>query len=260
MYGDYGGLKKQLNKMDTLPINLIVFATTMGHEGRHTYGKVIDTLFSQLDPQLFANKVLHLKSREEELDIAVEIKDFCSEKNIRVIESKEEIVHHSENHLNHSAGYFKDIYKVYSDLELRKQKYSFWFEDDWLLNINSIDLEQALRESLDFLDDNPNQLCVRFNRSEKFDEPEGECLKKTENIFTQTENYSQYAPCFTFQPNVNRTSEFFLAWKTLQQHLHKLGSYHCELMATHLLREGFSNSKTPFSFFDPEKIYSQHIG
>ena len=246
--------------MDTLPLNLIVFATTMGHEGRHTYDKVIDTLFSQLDPKLFANKVMHLKIREAEEDTAEQIEKFCERNDIRVIKSSDKLVHHSEDHLCHSAGYFKDIYKAYSDLELRKQKYSLWFEDDWLLNIKSIKLHEALRESLDFLDDNPNQLCVRFNRAEKFDGPEGESLKKTENIFTQTENYSEYAPCFTFQPNINRTSEFFLAWKTLQQHLHKLGSYHCELMATHLLREGFSNSETPFSFFDPEKIYSQHIG
>ena len=246
--------------MQTLPLNLIVFSTTMGHGGRHTYDKVIDTLFSQVDPQLFANKVMHLKIREGEGHIAEKIEKFCKTNDIRVIESSEQVVHHSENHLCHSAGYFKDIYKAYSDLELRKQKYSLWLEDDWLFRTNSIDLEEVFADSLDFLDSNPNQLCIRFNSAEKFDEPEGECLKKTENIFTQTENYSEYAPCFTFQPNINRTSEFFLAWKTLQQHLHKLGSYHCELMATHLLREGFSNSETPFSFFDPEKIYSQHIG
>jgi hypothetical protein len=60
------------------------------------------------------------------------------------------MVHWSENHSSHSAGYFKDIYKAYSDLELRKQKYSFWLEDDWLLSLKSVSLKEAFKESLDF--------------------------------------------------------------------------------------------------------------
>ena len=245
--------------MSPLPINLIVFSTTMGHGGRYTYKECIRDLFGQFDPSLFSNKILHLKSRSKEEEKAEEIKNFCDKLDIRVIETKEDIVHHSQNHLSHSAGYFKDIYKAYSDLELRKQKYSFWLEDDWLLKTNSISLEDAFKDSLSFLDENPDQLCVRFNGGEEFGEPEGEFLIENDNIFTQAINYTQYGPTFTFQPNISRTNEIFIAWKAAQDHLDKLGSYHCELMSGDLLKAA-TNSKTPFSFFNTQKLYSNHIG
>ena len=245
--------------MSPLPINLIVFSTTMGHGGRYTYKECIRDLFGQFDPSLFSNKILHLKSRSKEEEKAEEIKNFCDKLDIRVIETKEDIVHHSQNHLSHSAGYFKDIYKAYSDLELRKQKYSFWLEDDWLLKTNSISLEDVFKDSLSFLDENPDQLCVRFNRGEEFGELEGEFLIENDNIFTQAINYTQYGPTFTCQPNISRTNEIFIAWKAAQNHLDKLGSYHCELMSGDLLKAA-TNSKTPFSFFNTHKLYSNHIG
>jgi hypothetical protein len=241
------------------PLNLIIFSTTMGHGGKHTYKESIDKLFNQFDPNLFSCKILHLKSREGEEAIADEIKSFCSNKNIRVIETKEDIVHHSENHLSHSAGYFKDIYTAYSDLEVRKNKYSLWLEDDWLFEIKDTSLEGAFKESIEFLDQNPDQLCIRFNRGEKFSEPDGGFLIESENIFTQSINYTKYGPTFTFQPNISRTNEIFISWKMAQQYLDKLGSYHCELMSGDLLKNT-TNSDTPFSFFNPHKIYSNHIG
>ena len=245
--------------MSTLPVNLIVFSTTMGHGGKHTYEEAINDLFCKFDPNLFANRVLHLKSREGEEDVSENVKSFCADVKIRVIESKEDVVHWSEDHSSHSAGYFKDIYKAYSDLELRKQKYSFWLEDDWLLKADSISLEDVFKESLDFLDKNPDQLCVRFNGGKEFGEPEGEFLVENDNVFTQAINYTQYGPTFTFQPNINRTNEIFVAWKAAQNYLDKLGSYHCELMSGDLLK-GATNSKTPFSFFNTHKLYSKHIG
>ena len=244
--------------MSTLPVNLIIFSTTMGHGGRHTYKETINSLFNQIDPNIFANKVLHLKSRNEEEDIAAEIKEFCNEKNIRAIESKEEIVHHSENHLCHSAGYFKDIYTAYSDLDLRKQKYSFWLEDDWILNPRVISLGTIFKQSLDFLNENPDQLCVRFNGAKDFEKAK-KSIKRSHNFFTQDLNYTEYGPTFTFQPNINRTNEIFIAWKAAQTYLDKLDKVHCELMSGELLKQ-LTNTRTPFSFFNPKKIYSEHIG
>ena len=132
------------------------------------------------------------------------IKSFCSNLDIRVIETKENIVHHSENHLTHSAGYFKDIFKTYSDPIIREQKYSFWLEDDELIQTNKITLEDAFRKSIDFLEDNPRQICVRFNRAKKFKDDDLPYLVEDDNILTQAINYTQYGPTFTFQPNINR--------------------------------------------------------
>ena len=230
----------------------------MGHGGQHTYSDVIEDLFKKVDPNLFSNKVLHLKTRDEEESVADKIKSFCCVYGIRVIETKESIVHHSENHLSHSAGYFKDIYKAYSDQEVRKQKYSLWLEDDWLIN-SKISLNEVLEESLEFLDNNPDQLCVRFNRGKEYGPPDGDHNNETGDILTQAINYTQYGPTFTFQPNISRTNEIFIAWKAAQQYLVKLGSYHCELMSGDLLKP-MSNSNTPFSFFNPKKLYSEHIG
>ncbi len=215
--------------MDKLPLNLIVFATTMGHQGDHnnpagdTYETTISNLFSQIDPSLFQNKIMHLKVRSEEKEKAEEIKDFCRSKDIRVIESHEDIVHHFKDSLSHAAGYFKDIYKAYSDIEVRKTKYSLWLEDDWLIRLNQIKLEDVFLESINFLDDNPDQLCVRYNLPDDsvwgFRKPKGNYFSESGNILTQAEDYSKYGPCFTFQPHINRTTEIFLAWKTMQTYL-----------------------------------------
>jgi len=245
--------------MNPLSLNLIIFCTTMGHAGRHTYKDCINNLYDKVNKNIFKNRLLHLKTREGEEKTAEEIKNFCEDKNIRVIETIENIVHHSENHQTHSAGYFKDIYKAYSDLDIRKEKYSFWLEDDELLQASSLPLEDAIKKSIVFLDNNPDQLCVRFNRAEEFKDPDGEFLTENENIFTQSINYTQYGPTFTFQPNINRTNEIFIAWKSAQNYLDKLGSYHCELMSGDLLK-GLTNSKTPFSFFNTNKVYSKTIG
>ena len=50
-----------------------------------------------------------------------------------------------------------------------------------------------------------------------------------------------------------------MAWKGAQRYLDKLGMVHCEIMSGQLLKQ-LSNSPTPFSFFNPNKIYSNHIG
>ena len=42
--------------MSKLPLNLIVFCTTMGHGGRHTYKDGIINLYDKIDSNLFANK------------------------------------------------------------------------------------------------------------------------------------------------------------------------------------------------------------
>jgi len=245
--------------MSTLPVNLIVFCTTMGHGGKHTYQDCLNNLYEKIDHSLFKNRILHLKSRDGEESIAEEIKSFCSDLDIRVIETKENIVHHSENHLTHSAGYFKDIFKSYSDPIIREQKYSFWLEDDELIQTNQITLEDAFRKSIDFLENNPRQICVRFNRAEEFKDDDLPYLVEDDHILTQAIHYTQYGPTFTFQPNINRTDQIFTAWKEAQKHLDKLGKIHCEILSGYLLKK-MTDCETPFSFFNPKQVYSKTIG
>ena len=198
--------------MDTLPLNLIVFATTMGHDGKHTYKETLDSLFDQIDPEKFENRLLHLKVRSGEESIAAEIESFCEKNEVRVIQTSADLVYHAADHQNHSSEYFKDIFKAYSDPKLRKTKYSLWLEDDSPLTIRNKELIDGFQESIEFLDDNPDQLCVTFNRAKDFQEPQGEHTVDNENIFTQTKNYTQRGPAFHFQPNINRTVEIFLAF------------------------------------------------
>jgi hypothetical protein len=239
-------------------MNLVIFCTTMGHGGRDTYEETITSISDQAE-SLFSRKVLHLKTKPNQEDKAEEIKTFCSKFDIEVIETKADVVHHSNNHQIHSAEYFKDVFKVYSHPSFRKEEYSFWLEDDWVIKENGKKMIDACLESMHFLDENPDQLCVRFNSEKDF----GPCNKDhfidSGDIFTQGKNYTHYGPTFTFQPNISRTKEIYVAWKSGQRYLDQLANYHCELMSGDLLKN-LTESTTPFSFYNPEKIYSQHIG
>ena len=46
----------------------------MGHGSRHTYKQTIDSLYSKIDLNLFANKIIHVKIRNKEENIFLEIK------------------------------------------------------------------------------------------------------------------------------------------------------------------------------------------
>ena len=244
--------------MSILPLNLVIFSTTMGHGGRHTYKETVESLLDQIDSSIFKNKVLHLKSREGEENIGDQIKSFCSDLDIRVIETKEDIVHHTESHNSHSAGYYKDIFKAYSDPEIKKEKYTLWLEDDWVIK-SKLCLEDVFKESIEFLEENPNQICVRFNDDINQNIDCLNSLKEKGNLYTQAINYSIWGPTFTFQPNINRTEQIYNAWERGQKYLDSLGKYHCELLSGGLLRL-FTDSAVPYSFFDPKKIHAKHIG
>lgn len=239
-------------------MNLIVFCTTMGHGTRHTYSKTINSILKQAD-KIITNRILHLKTLPDQEDKANEIKDFCAKNSIQVIETKAGLVHHSVNHQVHSAEYFKDIFKVYSDSKIRKEEFSLWLEDDWIIKENGKKFLDACNESLEFLKSNPDQLCVRFNSAADFLKCQQDHFIADNDIFTQGKQYTQWGPTFTFQPNISRTKEIYAAWKAAQKHLDMLGQYHCELMSGDILKN-FSESDTPFSFYNPEKIYAEHIG
>tara|TARA_R100000742_G_C4279556_1_gene104478 strand:- start:8608 stop:9303 length:696 start_codon:yes stop_codon:yes gene_type:complete len=231
----------------------------MGHAGRHTYKDCINNLYDKVDKNIFKNRLLHLKTREGEEKIAEEIKTFCEDRDIRVLETIENIVHHSENHLTHSAGYFKDIYKSYSDPKIKKEKYSFWVEDDELLQTSGIELADAIKKSIDFLEKNPDTICVRFNRAKDFGEPDSDFLIEDDDIFTQSIISTENGPTFTFQPNINVTEIVLDTWEEAQMYLEDLDTYHCEIVSGGLLKKR-TNSKTPFSFFNTNKVYSKTIG
>jgi len=243
-------------------MNLIIFCTTMGHSGRYTHEETIRSILSQgkgLFDSQFSNKIVHLKTKPDQIEKAIEIKKFCDNVGFEVVETIANVVHHSENHQHHSAEYFKDIFKVYSIPKVRLQEYSLWLEDDWIIKENGKSFYDACMESIYFLDHNPDQLCVRFNSATDFLKCEQDHFVEDNDIFTQGKQYTQWGPTFTFQPNISRTKEIYAAWKAAQKHLDMLGQYHCELMSGDLLKN-FSESETPFSFYNPEKIYAEHIG
>jgi len=254
----------------SLPLNVIIFATTMpkqcygDNDNKYTYDKTIDSLFSKVDKNTFKNKILHLKSRPEDEKIAKTIKDFCKLSDVKVIETINEVKHHSENIANHSAEYFKDIYKAFSDAEIRKQKYTLWLEDDYLFREESLSLYDSFVTAIKYLDQNPDQLTVRYNQSNHTvnaleDYLDKDYHKASEDIFIQGSKYTEWGPTFTFQPNISRSNEIYIAWKAAQNYLANLDEYHCELMSGDILKT-ITESSNPFSFFNPKKIFSEHIG
>lgn len=243
-------------------MNLIVFCTTMGHAGKHTYEQTIDNILSEKNKcfdSLITNKIVHLKTRPDEKDVADKIKKYFNQLGFEVIETISDLVHHSENHLNHSAEYCKDVLKVYSIPKVRNTEYSFWLEDDWIIQSKGVDLSEACRESMSFLDNNPDQLCVRFNSAEDFKHCEKDHFHSHGDIYTQGLRYTPWGGTFTFQPNISRTKEIYIAWKSINTQLDVLDRYHCELLSGDTLKH-LTDSTTPFSFYDPQKIYAQHIG
>lgn len=238
-------------------MNLIVFSTTMGHGGRHTYKHTIESILDATGG-FFGDRYLHLKIRPDEEEIAKEIINFCQRRYFRVLITKASLVHHSQSHADHSMAYFQDIYRIYSHQTVRLSKFSLWLEDDWIIE-SKTNITDLLNTGEDFLNNNPNQLCVRFNGATSFYTEDKDHIKNNSFIFTQGVRYTPFGPTFTFQPNINRTNEVYAAWKAIQNNLGRLGETHCELVSGEIMRK-FTESSTPFSFFNPELAYARHIG
>jgi hypothetical protein len=176
--------------------------------------------------------------------------------------SNGDLVHHSQNHSFWAKEYYKDVFRMVSETVIRKDKYFFWLEDDWILE-NKKDLREIFEESLSFLESDPDTVCVRFiGESELGADKNGwhkDFFLCERDIYKQGPRYTKWGPVHSFQPSILRTEQVFGAWHLAIKNLHILDNEHCELVSGKLLNQ-FSTSNTPFSFYNKELIHSRHIG
>lgn len=243
-----------------MDINLVLFSTTQGHKGRDTYQETASSLFSKIDRSFFKGAFAHIKNTDQKK--CDEMVANYSDMGIRTFVSNGQLVHHSQNHAFWSKEYYKDVFRMVSESVIRKEKYFFWLEDDWVLR-NKKDLREIFEESLNFLEDDPDTICVRFLSESEVTDDRPDWFKdifhEKGEIFKQGLKFTKWGPVHPFGPSILKTEQVFGAWNLVMRNMHILDYEHCELVATQILKQ-FSTSTTPFAFYNKDLIYSHHIG
>jgi hypothetical protein len=101
-------------------------------------------------------------------------------------------------------------------------------------------------------------MTLRINSKSTQDFNEGQVIRKRDYIL-QNVNFTQYGPCFTFQPNISRSRDLWLGWRTILANNDRVGHLHIELKSG-MGMKALCDSQTPFGFFDFNSIKSIHIG
>jgi len=244
-------------------ISLVIFSTTMGHKGRMTHKETLRDLSSKISFARFdGGTFAHIKSMDDRVKSEM-IKDF-NEYGVKSIITPGNLVHHSQDHAAWSKEYYNDVFTMVSQDEIRRTKYFFWLEDDWVLRLKEIDLIAALNRGINFLDKNPNMICVRFLSESELvkDHPEGffqDYERVDGDIFRQGLKWTKWGPTHPFGPSILRTEQVYGSWRLVIENPRLLDHEHCELVSGRALRL-FTTDEKPFCFFDPEKVYAHHIG
>ncbi|MEY4371023.1 MAG: hypothetical protein RIQ48_739 [Pseudomonadota bacterium] len=236
-------------------INLVLFTSTKGHFGnKQIYQRTIEDLFSKIDPNFFF-KFAHIKVSPNEEKIAEEMQTFLSSLNFLVDKTIGNWSH--SDHQSHAIGYTQDIIKSFSNDQLHKQQFSLWLEDDWLFNIKKNNLEYYINYAVEQLKINKDLLCFRFNH-EIHEVDENNNINK-DIYYLQTDKSTPYGSTFTFQPNITRTRDVWLAYKFISKYWDNIKNMHIELQSGWGLKHLTSNPNH-FAFFNPQYIDCIHIG
>ena len=161
------------------------------------------------------------------------------------------------DHQSHAVGYTADIIKTFNNNKLHTQQHSLWLEDDWLFNIKQNNLEYYLNYAINELTTNKDLLCFRFNHEIHEVNKDGNLSKDI--YYLQTDKSTPYGSTFTFQPNITRTRDTWLAYKFINQYWEQIKNMHIELQSGWGFKHLTSN-ENHFAFFNPEYIDCTHIG
>lgn len=236
-------------------INLVLFTSTKGHFGnKEIYQKTLEDLFKKIDSNLFF-KFAHIKVSPDEEGVAKEMTEFLLSFGFFVDQTIGSWSHN--DHQSHAVGYTQDIIKSFNNDRLHLQEHSLWLEDDWLFNVKKFDLEYYINYAIKQLKVNKDLLCFRFNH-------EIHEINKDNNInkdiyYIQTDKSTPYGSTFTFQPNITRTRDTWLAYKFINEYWSHIKNMHIELQSGWGFKHLTSISEH-FAFFDPEYINCTHIG
>lgn len=228
---------------------ILLFSTSRGHFGfKNSYEFVVDNLVGKVG---FGLKLAHIKFQEGEEDTLINMGDFLEKKGYAVLRTEGKWKHNS---ISHAEEYFKDQLKLFS---AHAKPYSLLAEDDFVIKTSAKSIEFYLKHGVQFLEDNPQALCVRVNSEP--DRHLNGATKIDDLIYRQDEDRSKWGSTFTFQPTIVRTRDYLFALKLINQNLNLLETTHCELLSGYVFKQ-FSDDKSPFYFFDPDLIWCEHIG
>jgi len=233
----------------------VLYTSTKGHFGqKNLYKFTIERLKEKITFYDEFFKLAHIKVSPGEEELAQEMEDWLYEQGWLTIRSKGEWSH---NNTSHAVGYYKDKLKAFSEPLLHRFKYSIFLEDDWVLNIDESRFYLLFNEALRFLNQRPDALCVRINNEAEEHNPLD--LRVNKFLYCQGLFRNQYGPTFTFQPTIIRTLEWYQALRLINKNLDQLQYKHCEIMSGEAMKN-FSDSVTPFYYFDPKFVSVTHIG
>jgi hypothetical protein len=236
-------------------INLVLFTSTKGHFGnKQIYQKTIKDLFNKIDSNSFF-KFAHIKVSPNEEKIAEEMEEFLLSYKFLVDKTSGNWSH--SDHQSHAVGYTQDIIKAFYNDKLHEQQYSLWLEDDWIFNVKQNNLEHYINYATEQLKLNKDLLCFRFNH--EIHEVNEEANINKDIYYIQTDQSTPYGSTFTFQPNITRTRDTWLAYKFIDQYWEHIKNMHIELQSGWGFKHLTSN-KNHFAFFNPTYIDCTHIG
>lgn len=234
---------------------IVLYTSTKGHFGQKNLFKHTVKRLEQKIP-LFSDffKLAHIKISPGEEEFGGQMANWLFGMGWKV---KFTVGEWNHNNQSHAVGYYKDKLRIFSFPQLHKYKYTLFVEDDWLINVDENRTQILLDGALDFLDHNLDALCVRINNEKE--EPNPADAKVRNFLYCQGLTRNQYGPTFTFQPTIVRTSEWYHSLRLINKNLHILEHKHCEIVSGEAMHN-FSDSFTPFYYFDPKLISATHIG
>lgn len=259
-YGEAFALTNQKLYEDLLvnKLSFIFYSSCRGHFGfKNSYKFTIENFFKEVTMFKRFKKSCHIKYSKEEILELDKIENWLAEKDFFVVKTEGEWKHNDSLN-SHAKEYYKDQLKMFTKEigEIPEKEFSLFCEDDYLIHSDK-NLSFYLKEGVDFLQKNPQALCVRIN-SEPNKKTEG-ATKINEFIYRQDEDYTPYGSTFTFQPTIVRTRDWWHSLRIINNNLHLLDSVHCEILSGQVFKQ-FSDDESPFYFFDPEVLWCEHIG
>lgn len=234
---------------------IVLYTSTKGHFGQKDLFKHTAKRLEEKVPfcrDFF--KLAHIKVSPGEEELGEKMGNWLAEMGWIV---KATVGGWNHNNQSHAVGYYQDKLKVFSQPQLHRYKYTLFVEDDWLINVDENKTQSLFCSALDYLNDKLDALCIRINNEKE--EPNLADLKVRNFLYCQGLTRNQYGPTFTFQPTIVRTAEWYHSLRLINKNLHILEHKHCEIISGEAMNN-FSDSFTPFYYFDPKLISATHIG
>lgn len=241
--------------MDHTKLNIALYTSTRGHFGfKNSYQFTVERLIEKIPMWDSFYKLAHIKISNNEVEVANDMQQWLEEKGFEVITSVGEWKHNDQAN-SHAKAYYADMLKVFSQPKILDKPYTLFIEDDWLIETEDT---QFLSMGLLFLNQNRDSLCVRINNKNENILGKDK-IKENDDIYSQGRHYTQYGPTLTFQPTIIRTNEWYHSLRIINKNSEILDKNHCKLVSGQVIGQ-FSDSKTPFAFFNPNLVKCEHIG